>query len=102
MQKRCSGGNRTIRTCIRSLRLPGPGTSGRVITQRMPPPHWSRESMNNLQRRLHSTQNETAAVAFQLAPTLSLERVTARGKFLFVGDEKFWVKGVTYGTFRPD
>ncbi len=24
------------------------------------------------------------------------------GKFLFVGKEKFWVKGVTYGTFRPD
>lgn len=28
-------------------------------------------------------------------------RVTSRGKFLFLGDEKFWVKGVTYGTFRP-
>ncbi|HEX8968245.1 MAG TPA: glycosyltransferase [Chloroflexota bacterium] len=25
-----------------------------------------------------------------------------RGKFLFVGDEKFLVRGVTYGTFRPD
>ena len=25
-----------------------------------------------------------------------------RGKFLFVGEEKFWVRGVTYGTFRPD
>jgi len=24
-----------------------------------------------------------------------------RGKFLFVGDEKFCVRGVTYGTFRP-
>ena len=24
------------------------------------------------------------------------------GKFLFVGDEKFWVRGVTYGTFSPD
>jgi GT2 family glycosyltransferase len=23
------------------------------------------------------------------------------GKFLFVGDEKLWIKGVTYGTFRP-
>ena len=23
------------------------------------------------------------------------------GKFLFVGDEKFWIRGVTYGTFRP-
>ena len=29
-------------------------------------------------------------------------RPVARGKFLFVGDEKFWVKGVTYGTFAAD
>jgi glycosyltransferase involved in cell wall biosynthesis len=26
----------------------------------------------------------------------------ARGKFLFVGDQKLYVRGVTYGTFRPD
>ena len=26
---------------------------------------------------------------------------TVRGKFLFAGDEKFYVRGVTYGTFRP-
>ncbi len=32
----------------------------------------------------------------------STERPEVRGKFLFVGDRKFWVKGVTYGTFRPD
>ncbi len=31
-----------------------------------------------------------------------VQRPTARGKFLFVGNRKFWVKGVTYGTFRPD
>lgn len=30
------------------------------------------------------------------------ERPTVRGKFLYVGDEKFFVRGVTYGTFRPD
>lgn len=29
-------------------------------------------------------------------------RPTVRGKFLFVGDEKLYVRGVTYGTFRPD
>ena len=28
-------------------------------------------------------------------------RVRAEGKFLFAGQEKFYVKGVTYGTFRP-
>src|SRR5881227_4061191 len=25
-----------------------------------------------------------------------------RGKFIFVGDEKFYVRGVTYGAFHPD
>lgn len=29
------------------------------------------------------------------------QRVTVKGKFLFIGDEKFFVRGVTYGTFRP-
>jgi GT2 family glycosyltransferase len=29
-------------------------------------------------------------------------RPEARGKFLFVGDEKLYVRGVTYGAFRPD
>ncbi len=30
------------------------------------------------------------------------EKVKVRGKFLFAGDHKFWVKGVSYGAFRPD
>jgi GT2 family glycosyltransferase len=30
------------------------------------------------------------------------ERPVVRGKFLYVGDQKYWVKGVTYGTFAPD
>jgi O-antigen biosynthesis protein len=29
-------------------------------------------------------------------------RVTVRGKFFFDGEQKLYVKGVTYGTFRPD
>jgi O-antigen biosynthesis protein len=28
-------------------------------------------------------------------------RPEVRGKFLWIGDRKLWVKGVTYGTFRP-
>jgi GT2 family glycosyltransferase len=54
--------------------------------------------VNDLQhsRSLQSVQEVAAAV------TPSLERPTARGKFLFVGDAKFWVKGVTYGTFSPN
>src|SRR5205814_880154 len=26
----------------------------------------------------------------------------AKGKFLFIGEEKFYVRGVTYGPFRPE
>src|ERR671922_1493180 len=29
-------------------------------------------------------------------------RPSVRGKFIFVGEEKFYVRGVTYGTFRPN
>jgi glycosyltransferase involved in cell wall biosynthesis len=28
-------------------------------------------------------------------------RIRAKGKFLFDGEEKFYIKGVTYGTFKP-
>ena len=30
------------------------------------------------------------------------ERPRVAGKFLFVGTQKLWIKGVTYGTFKPD
>lgn len=30
------------------------------------------------------------------------ERPCVRGKFIFIGAEKFYVRGVTYGTFRPN
>src|SRR3954452_25315465 len=33
---------------------------------------------------------------------LDLPAVTVRGKFLWAADEKLLLKGVTYGTFRPD
>jgi GT2 family glycosyltransferase len=29
------------------------------------------------------------------------ERPRVRGKFIFIGEKKFWIRGVTYGTFRP-
>jgi O-antigen biosynthesis protein len=32
----------------------------------------------------------------------STERTRVRGKFLYVGNKKFYIKGVTYGTFAPD
>jgi len=33
---------------------------------------------------------------------LYTDRVYIKGKFLYAGDQKFYAKGVTYGTFRPD
>ena len=33
---------------------------------------------------------------------IALQRPCIRGKFFFLGDDKYWVRGVTYGTFRPD
>jgi len=35
------------------------------------------------------------------APTTSLERVRVSGKFFFVGERKLYIKGVSYGPFRP-
>jgi O-antigen biosynthesis protein len=29
-------------------------------------------------------------------------RPAVRGKFIYAGEEKLWIRGVTYGTFRPD
>src|SRR5262245_29462535 len=31
-----------------------------------------------------------------------MQRPRVHGKFLFVADKHFWIRGVTYGTFRPD
>jgi len=46
---------------------------------------------------------QPAAPAFQAAPALAPGvRPRVRGKFLFVGDEKLYVRGVTYGAFTPD
>jgi len=47
-----------------------------------------------------SVQDQTA-----LAAPISVQAtapLTTRGKFLFAGAEKFYVRGVTYGAFRPD
>src|SRR3989304_5476389 len=35
------------------------------------------------------------------AHVLPSARPSVRGKFLFIGEEKFFIRGVTYGTFRP-
>jgi len=45
-------------------------------------------------------EREHAATAGELRAAVAA-RPVVRGKFLYLGDEKYWVKGVTYGTFRP-
>ncbi len=35
-------------------------------------------------------------------PILEGVRPAVRGKFLFIGEEKFYIRGVTYGPFHPD
>src|SRR5579884_3699861 len=47
---------------------------------------------------LQRTVTEVATVP-EAAPC---GRPEARGKFLFLGQEKLYVRGVTYGTFEPD
>ncbi len=37
-----------------------------------------------------------------MLPEPGRTRPAIRGKFFFVGEEKFYVRGVTYGAFRPD
>ena len=34
--------------------------------------------------------------------TIGYSRPYVKGKFIFVGDQKYLIKGVTYGTFKPD
>ena len=46
--------------------------------------------------------DRAAAIQTEVPGHRDVQRPNVRGKFLYVGDEKFWVRGVTYGTFRPD
>lgn len=41
-------------------------------------------------------------VAPAVSRSLGFPRPHVGGKFLYVGDEKWWGRGVTYGAFRPD
>jgi GT2 family glycosyltransferase len=57
-----------------------------------------------LQQTAYSIDRKELVSPVATAPeTLSarVDRITVRGKFLYEGEKKFWIKGVTYGTFRP-
>jgi GT2 family glycosyltransferase len=38
----------------------------------------------------------------ELSDFTLMRRPRVHGKFLYIGREHFWIRGVTYGTFRPD
>lgn len=46
--------------------------------------------------------SSATAPATHSRPPARNARPVARGKFIFIGDEKFFMRGVTYGPFRPD
>ena len=47
-------------------------------------------------------RTDISEVSPVLTDDVTLQRPKVQGKFLFVGDAKLWIRGVTYGTFRPD
>ena len=47
------------------------------------------------------TLEPAASLASEVHTLGSVERVKVKGKFLYCGQEKFHIKGVTYGTFAP-
>jgi len=59
------------------------------------------------QRPLFETSKSSGIAEFYLNPPRHIAvregvRTIVRGKFIYVGDEKFYIRGVTYGPFRPD
>ena len=50
---------------------------------------------------LHPDQTISPATGDKQAPQ-PLQPVEVRAKFLFEGEQKFFLKGVTYGPFAPD
>jgi len=47
------------------------------------------------------SEPEIDSSTFNLEP-MNSARITVRGKFFYLGQKKLYVRGVTYGTFRPD
>ena len=71
-------------------------TKARIARLR-PGPRGSDANGGQLKAALLRFKTETGP-----APSDALqERPRIKGKFLVVGKDKFWIRGVTYGTFRP-
>ncbi|HVH71031.1 MAG TPA: glycosyl transferase, partial [Candidatus Dormibacteraeota bacterium] len=58
--------------------------------------------IRNAGKSPHPSLTVTMEVEAGRGRTANDDRVEARGKFLWAGKEKLYVKGITYGTFRPN
>src|SRR5881394_2359006 len=56
--------------------------------------------MNTNLAEMDSPESKSGAAPASSRPYLARPR--AKGKFLFIGEQKFYVRGVTYGPFRPE
>src|SRR2546423_2706978 len=62
-----------------------------------------RQKKPYFERRLvESTTLEKSYIGIRSSSPKGVSRPSARGKFLFVDERKFYLKGVTYGAFKPD
>src|SRR5438128_3116877 len=63
---------------------------------------YSPQSSSNPSCRPESESLAAApARSVKLSVVAAGERPRVHGKFIFIGDEKLYIRGVTYGTFRP-
>lgn len=70
-----------------------------MSSKRIPEKNYDNFLLAHSKQTTHTFLNLTQSHFFQRIYTA---RPQVRGKFLFVGDRKLWIRGVTYGTFRPD
>ena len=49
-----------------------------------------------------TTETSPQLIQTQIVKETCGLRPQVRGKFLYLGEQKLWIRGVTYGTFRPD
>jgi GT2 family glycosyltransferase len=60
-----------------------------------------RGSANTWPRAIATVQSQVRNPK-ELSDFTLMRRPRVHGKFLYIGREHFWIRGVTYGTFRPD
>ncbi len=58
--------------------------------------------MNIPATREAGSKRARAQAAPRPSGPVAKDRPQVKGKFLYLGEEKFWVRGITYGTFRSD